>query len=248
MNKNQLITISGRAGLAWRLPLPVWPALKIGSRSLRYTYTFSNQSSDSIQITGIRLEPGNDGHVDDRVGLVGGTAHAGLMLAPRASCTIDVQITPSKLGNGHQVLTVQHTGGASPMWTEIAFSVVAQGDTRPKTTYLSDDTATLDRQRRLIEQEGHRHYARVNAREHTPEQSTQQNLAQEGGMQNNILQNPWLNSQRFDGIDPNLNPEPPLNTEARREFDNERREQEMEKQLRLGNMPRVSPAPKPQGF
>lgn len=244
MKKNQLITTSGMTGLAWVLPLPTWPALKIGTRPLRYTYHFSNQSDQSIQITGIGLEPGND----DRVGLMGGTAHAGLMLAPQASCTIEVQITPSKLGNGQQVLNVHHTGGASPLWTDISFSVVVQGDTRPKTTYLSDDTVTLDRQRRLIEQDGHRHYARVNAREHAAEQSTQQSLAQEGGMQNNILQNPWLNSQRFDGIDPNLNPEPPLNTEARREFDNERREQEMEKQLRLGNMPRVSPAPKPQGF
>ena len=49
------------------------------------------------------------------------------------------------------------------------------------------------------------------------------------------------------GVDPNLNPEPPLNTEARREYDNQKREQEMEKQLRLGNMPKFSTAPKPHG-
>ena len=101
----------------------------------------------------------------------------------------------------------------------------------------------MDRQRRLQEQEGHRRLARVNAREH-PDQLAEQ-PAPEGDLQNSILQNPWLNNQRFDGIDPNLNPEPPLNSEARREFDNERREQEMEKQLRLGNMPKFSTAPKP---
>lgn len=244
MNKNQLITVSSSTALAWMIPMPVWPALKLGSPALSYTYTFSNQGSEPIQITGIGFEPG-----DDRVGWVGGSAHAGLLLSPQSSCTIVVQITPRKLGNGKQVLVVQHTGSASPLWTEIHFSIVTQGDARPKTTYLSDDTVLLDRQRRQLEQEGHRHYGRVHAREHsTAEPSTQQQVAQEGGVQNNILQNPWLNSQRFDGIDPNLNPEPPLNTEARREFDNERREQEMEKQLRLGNMPRVSPAPKPQGF
>lgn len=244
MNKNQLVTIAGQQTLAWVLPMPVWPALKLGSRPLRYTYKFSNQSLNPIQITGIGFEPGDD----NRVGLVGGTAHVGLMLRSQEQCTIDVQINPNRLGNGSQVLTLQHTGDFSPLWTEILFSVVVEGDKRTRTTYLAEDTVTLDRQRRLLEQDGHRHFARVHAREHPPEQAQQQNLGHEGGMQNNILQNPWLNSQRFDGIDPNLNPEPPLNTEARREFDNERREQEMEKQLRLGNVPRVSPAPKPQGF
>jgi len=111
-------------------------------------------------------------------------------------------------------------------------------------SYLVDETRTMERMRRQQEQQGHRQLARVNAREH------HENTAQsspEGELQNDILQNPWLDNQRFDGIDPNLNPEPPLNTEARREYDNERREQEMEKQLRLGNMPKFSSAPKPSG-
>lgn len=109
-------------------------------------------------------------------------------------------------------------------------------------SYLADDTDTMDRQRRLIEQDGHRQIARVNAREH---KESDQPLTPEGELQNTILQHPWLDAQRFDGVDPNLNPEPPLNTEARREYDNERREQEMEKQLRLGNMPKFSSTPKP---
>ncbi len=245
MNTNQLITISGMKTLAWVLPLPAWPSLKLGSQPLRYIYTLSNQSQADIRITGIACDPGED----ERVGFVGGTAHVGLNIPPQVSCTIEIQVSPTRLGPGKQILNIQHTGNFSPLWTEILFTVVAKGDTRRRTTYLAEDTTALDRQRRLLEQEGHRNYARVNARAH-PEQSetAQQNLAQEGGMQNNILQNPWLNNQRFDGIDSNLNPEPPLNTEARREFDNERREQEMEKQLRLGNVPRVSPAPKPQGF
>lgn len=245
MNKNQIMTIGGPDSLAWVLPLPVWPVLKLGSRPFQHTYTFSNPSRQAIQITGIEFEKGQE---DNRIGWIGGTAYAGLVLQPQASCTIEIQITPSKLGKGQQILNILHTGSVSPLWTEIFFDVTVQGEPRPKTSYLSEDTVTLDRQRRLQEQDGHRQYARVHAREHALEQSTQQNLAHEGGVQNNILQNPWLNSQRFDGIDPNLNPEPPLNTEARREFDNERREQEMEKQLRLGNVPRVSQAPKPQGF
>lgn len=111
---------------------------------------------------------------------------------------------------------------------------------------LVDDTETMDRERRLAEQDGHRRHARVNAREHH-EREAQRGQSLEAHYENNILQHPALNNQRFDGIDPNVNPEPALNTEARREFDNERREQEMEKQLRLGNMPKFSTAPKPQG-
>lgn len=113
-----------------------------------------------------------------------------------------------------------------------------------KRSILHDDTGSMDRKRRQIEQEGHRQLAKVNAREH-PEDRPQ--TAPEGELQNTILQHPYLDAQRFDGIDPNLNPEPPLNTEARREYDNERREQEKEKQLRLGNMPQYSSTPKPKG-
>lgn len=110
---------------------------------------------------------------------------------------------------------------------------------------LITDTKAMERSRRLAEQQGERALGAVKAREHSPEQEVQP--SPEGELQNNILQHPALDSQRFDGVDPNLNPEPPLNSVARREFDNERREQEMEKQLRLGNMPKFSTAPTPQG-
>lgn len=112
-------------------------------------------------------------------------------------------------------------------------------------TFLIAETKSMERSRRLAEQEGERQLASVKARNHAQLDEIQQ--SPEGELQNNILQHPELDSQRFDGIDPNLNPEPPLNSEARREFDNEKREQEMEKQLRLGNMPRFNSAPTPKG-
>lgn len=115
-----------------------------------------------------------------------------------------------------------------------------------KSSYLVDETRTMERERRLAEQQGHRQLARVHAREHNEEE--RQAIAPEGEAQNSILQHPALDNQRFDGVDPNLNPEPPLNTDARREYDNERREQEKEKQLRLGNVPKFASTPKPQGF
>jgi DNA-nicking Smr family endonuclease len=111
-------------------------------------------------------------------------------------------------------------------------------------SYLVAETKSMERKRRLAEQQGERQLGPVKAREHSEEVV---NDGPEGELQNSILQHPDLDSQRFDGIDPNLNPEPPLNSEARREFDNEKREQEMEKQLRLGNMPKFSTAPTPRG-
>ncbi len=111
-------------------------------------------------------------------------------------------------------------------------------------SFLVAETKAMERKRRLAEQQGERQIAPVKAREHSDVESQP---SPEGELQNNILQHPALDSQRFDGIDPNLNPEPPLNTEARREFDNEKREQEKEKQLRLGNMPKFTTAPTPRG-
>ena len=115
---------------------------------------------------------------------------------------------------------------------------------KPSGSYLIEETTAMDRERRLNEQQGHRQLAKVNAREHSDEIPPSE---PEGELQNDIEQNPWLNSQRFDGVDSTINPIPALNTEARREYDNELREQEMEKQLRLGLMPTKSTAPKPQG-
>lgn len=113
-----------------------------------------------------------------------------------------------------------------------------------ESSFLIAETKSMERKRRLAEQQGERRFASVKAREHPDEEMK---VAPEGELQNNILQHPELDSQRFDGIDPNLNPEPPLNTEARREFDNEKREQDKEKQLRLGNMPKFTTAPTPRG-
>lgn len=113
-------------------------------------------------------------------------------------------------------------------------------------SYLVDDTDSMDRARRLMEQEVLRQQAKVHARAHN--ENEPQNTP-EGDLQNSIKQHPSarLNSQRYDGIDPNLNPEPPLNTDARREYDNAEREQ-LQKKLDLGLTPKHSstPTPRPQ--
>ena len=111
-------------------------------------------------------------------------------------------------------------------------------------SYLVDETITMERERRIAEQKGHRQLTRVHAREHALEIP---NTGPGEELQSSLLAHPELDNQRFDGADKTITAVPLWNTEARREFDNERREQEKEKQLRLGNMPKFSTAPKPQG-
>lgn len=228
--------------LSWVLPNPVWNTLVLGTKEVLHTYTVCNNSKVPLKIATVDLIQGDD----SRLKIVGGSCCAGMILVPNATGTIEVLASPRALGSVKQVLCVNYSGLKSPLWIDIVFGVILQRVPKRSSSILVDETDTMERQRRLNEQDGHRQLARVNARSH--EEKSAQQSAPEGELQNNILQNPWLNSQRFDGVDPNLNPEPALNSEAGREFDNERREQEKEKQLRLGNVPRISPAPKPQGF
>ena len=122
-----------------------------------------------------------------------------------------------------------------------------QGTRRQSGSILLDETLKMAGEQRVAEQQGHRKLARVHARER-PEEVVQGN-APEGELQNDILQHPELDTQRFDGIDPTLNPAPELNTDARLKYDNEKREQEREKQERLenvlgmSNQPKFSPKP-----
>ncbi|MDP3560899.1 MAG: hypothetical protein Q8R83_01820 [Legionellaceae bacterium] len=242
MTKRMVKTGSGLGSIVWVLPNPVWNTLVLATRAVTQIYTICNTSNTPVTIATVDLVQGDD----SRLNIIGGTCSAGMTLAPNTTATVEIEACPRALGTIKQVLCINHSGSNSPLWIDIIFAVVRQSVVRKASSMLVDETSTMERQRRLNEQDGHRRLARVNAREHSNEQTQQ--IAPEGELQNNILQNPWLNSQRFDGVDPNLNPEPPLNTEARREFDNERREQEMEKQLRLGNMPKFSTTPKPQGY
>lgn len=227
--------------LTWVLPHPAIRPLTLGAGAEQCSYALRNASQAPVVIQNVELAPGGD----PRLRIAGGTCLRGVRLSPNASATIILEVNPRSIGVVKQVLRVLHNGFGPPLWLEIEMTIVdiPARQRAGARSYLVDETRTMERQRRLHEQEGHRRLARVHAREHGNEDAPQQAL--EGELQNSILQNPWLDSQRFDGVDPNLNPEPPLNTEARREFDNERREQEMEKQLRLGNMPKFSTAPKP---
>ena len=113
---------------------------------------------------------------------------------------------------------------------------------------FAKETMSMENARRDLEQAGHRKFGvKVHALERVHEETP---IVDEGlEIQSGIEANPLLaDNQRFDGIDNSVNPEPALNSAARREFDNERREQEMEKQLRLGNMPQMGRTfnPKPE--
>ncbi len=112
---------------------------------------------------------------------------------------------------------------------------------------LVEETKGMENRRRLSEQEGHRKFAKVHQRERHDDVSQNENTLTSGGPK----EHPLLGaSQRFDGIDNNLNPAPPLNTDARREFDNKKNEQNQEREhrLQLGQKLNRKNTPKPSPF
>ena len=117
--------------------------------------------------------------------------------------------------------------------------------------YLAEDTSNMMRDQRLDEQAGKRHLARVYAREHPVDEHGQQNqlgLGVEEAPENDIPPHKDLDSQRWAGADKNLNIDPRNNPNAKMELENAEREQQIENQLRLGLMPGVNRAPRPDHF
>lgn len=112
-------------------------------------------------------------------------------------------------------------------------------------TYLSADSKKMMRQQRMLEQQGHRHLARVNAREHPDEPRESSGL--EAGMEG-LQGHPYLDRQIFDGADPNLSANPPNDPKAREEWRQEREndlQNRLERQHKLGHQPRSTPTPRP---
>jgi hypothetical protein len=130
------------------------------------------------------------------------------------------------------------------------------GRTKPQieapSTYKKE-TRVMENARKEREQVGHR---RLGISVHSRERANDEPLSLEQSIDaeatSSLMQNPLLDNQRFDGIDPNVNPVPAMNTEARTEFDNIKREQELQKQLRLGlspdNAKQFNAKPTPRGY
>lgn len=112
---------------------------------------------------------------------------------------------------------------------------------------LKDETAKMAWQQQELVQQGERKFARVIAEVHE-EQLVQQQAPEEGLTQENMNQHPALtNRQDLDGgYDPKVSPLPWANDRNRTKMENERREQELELQMRLGLAPKMGTAPKPQ--
>jgi len=116
-------------------------------------------------------------------------------------------------------------------------------------TYLTDDTVLRENQRRPLEQAGLRRLSGMSVKGHereVPTESAEHGLEQQ--MSAGVEEHPLLDKQQFDGIDASVNPAPSLSdAEARREHDNARNEQQLQKQMKLGMAPTMNTAPKPPG-
>jgi hypothetical protein len=114
-----------------------------------------------------------------------------------------------------------------------------------KSTFLVEDTESMERKRRRNVQDWlRRRFASVHAREH-PDEVTGNYF--EEALDNGIEQHPDLNSPLYDGRDPTVNSLPNVGSENRTKFENERRDQEQEKQNRLGYMPGFKNTIRPRG-
>lgn len=108
-------------------------------------------------------------------------------------------------------------------------------------SFLVDETEHMKReQRQMVQAVERQRYGKVHERDH----EERLRASQESELQNDILQHPELDNQANDGIDPDVNPAPPLNTEARREYDKQLQLQnELKKQLDPNYAPNFNPSP-----
>lgn len=128
------------------------------------------------------------------------------------------------------------------------------GNHGSKSSYLVEETKFMDKQRRWIERNAERKWGRVMnisdpAEDNSATLVDQPTNASEATEDNGMVVHPMLaNLQRFDGVAPELNANPPqAGTEARRKFDEELDKQKDAKEHRLGlgytNAPKFNPQP-----
>lgn len=110
---------------------------------------------------------------------------------------------------------------------------------------LVPQTKAMEDFRRLEEQEGLRKLTQ--AKIHARDREQVYLSTPEGELQNDIMQHPLLaERQQFDGVDIPLSQLPYMNRDAKTKYENAKREQQLELQMRLGHMPKMGTAPKPE--
>ena len=120
-----------------------------------------------------------------------------------------------------------------------------RGKRKRSDSILPDETESMDRKRRLVEQQGHRHLAKVHAREHPEGEQPAGEQLQQGP-----LEHPFLKDLQYqDGMPPTLSSLPYADPEVRRKYANEKDKQKQAQELRLNltNAPKFSSTPRPRG-
>jgi hypothetical protein len=115
----------------------------------------------------------------------------------------------------------------------------------PPSGFVKETTNMVIEQRNK-EQAGHRGLGiSVKSEEKNPDKPS---ISEEQALdiESSLKSNPYLDNQRFDGFDPNTNPIPALNTEARKKYDEIKQEQELQLRQRLGLSPGKNFNPKPE--
>lgn len=112
-------------------------------------------------------------------------------------------------------------------------------------SYLVDETFLMEQERRSKEQQGHRQLAKVHAVEHAEPRAAAP--GEEPGLHADVKQHPYLDIQAFDGMADNESPLPSVDPLAAIDYENAKREQQLEltKRLNLNYAPGTAPTPKP---
>jgi len=103
-------------------------------------------------------------------------------------------------------------------------------------SYLVEETDSMMFAQRHDEQDGKALLGKVHRREHQEKLGQTNSLASEA-TQDQTPSHPDLQSQLYDGMDPNLNIDPTNNPIAKIDLENELREQQLEHQKQLGLQP-----------
>ncbi len=119
-------------------------------------------------------------------------------------------------------------------------------------SYLVNETISMDRKRRHIEQQGVRVLlqAKVNERDHEMD-DPEAAASMEMGLGSDLRKHPLLDSQLLDGIEGKNPSDPNLDPEAQRKIARKQEDQRRDKELRLekknelqyANTPRFNPTP-----
>ncbi len=215
----------------------------LGQQALTFVYTLVNEGTRAVDVNAMGLEPDDD----PRVVITGGTCRVGLVVKPQKQCSIEIMIHPQRLGLIKQVLYVHCVGEDAPTWIELMGIVTLPTNHQEQGSFLVKETQSMYDDFRTKEQEQQQRWTTFEQRR---TRGGAPAVSLEHGQMQQMKTHPYFaDSQRFDGVEPNVSPNPANNPKGQETFQQEQENQLEAKAERLGysfsNTPKFNPKPQP---